>query len=443
MRGVINGILAVCGVVLLTFAASWAYYMPDRDMRGVWMSETGATVLRLSPLTARTYSRTDVSCVADQVFPAHLKLMDLIEGIRVETADRDLFILSDATLAPLRFVKLSNLPPECAQQTQDTTPRGVFDAFWTAMDRHYAFFDLHGVDWNARRALTPDADARMTDADLLALMDEAMAGLDDGHLWVDPGDMDPISPAEPPVWLTDTGIAENVRATLADLAESLAGVALTPVEGVPVSYGLRSDGVAYISIREMDIARPLGVDRGTAMAEALIPVTEALADARAIVIDVRYNPGGSDPIAFGIASHFTNVEIDVLTKAARDGDGETEPHTATLLPYDADPLAQPVIVLAGAMTGSAAEVFVLAMRSLDNVIVMGENTGGSLSDVLDVVLPNGWELGLSNQRFRTMSGVLYEGTGIPPDQEVATDGEALGRGEDIVLEAALARAADL
>mgnify|MGYP001952348880 CR=1 FL=1 len=52
------------------------------------------------------------------------------------------------------------------------------------MDEHYAFFDLYGVDWDARRALSPTGAPTLTDADLFALLGQALEGLDDGHIQI-------------------------------------------------------------------------------------------------------------------------------------------------------------------------------------------------------------------------------------------------------------------
>jgi C-terminal processing protease CtpA/Prc len=55
---------------------------------------------------------------------------------------------------------------------------------------------------------------------------------------------------------------------------------------------------------------------------------------------------------------------------------------------------------------------------LPQVVRVGEPTLGILSDNLYKRLPNGWEVGLSNERYEAPGGELYEGTGIPPQVPV-------------------------
>jgi C-terminal processing protease CtpA/Prc len=102
-------------------------------------------------------------------------------------------------------------------------------------------------------------------------------------------------------------------------------------------------------------------------------------------------------------------------------------------------LGQPVVLLTSRLTGSGAEIFTMAMRDLPQVTVMGENTGGGLSDILGVSLPNGWKFGLSNQEYATSDGSIYEATGIPPEIVITIDPDALARGEDPVLQAAISK----
>ncbi len=76
--------------------------------------------------------------------------------------------------------------------------------------------------------------------------------------------------------------------------------------------------------------------------------------------------------------------------------------------------ARPVRLLTSRRTGSAAEILTLALSALPQVTRIGEPTLGILSDNLYKRLPNGWEVGLSNERYEAPGGELYEGRGIPP-----------------------------
>lgn len=101
-------------------------------------------------------------------------------------------------------------------------------------------------------------------------------------------------------------------------------------------------------------------------------------------------------------------------------------------------LASWIILLTGPLTASSAEIFTLAMRELSQVTVLGAPTAGALSDILDVTLPNGWTLGLSNQRCLDARGALFEATEMPPDLARPVDLAGFSAGRDSLLAKAIA-----
>ncbi len=419
------------GALIAAFVVSWLIYMPDNTQRGIWRADTGGSVIALTPVTATLYSESSVSCVRQLTFPAHLKLVEMAEGVTLDAEGDAMTLHIDGALEPAQFTRINALPASCSAPDPDATPEDVFDAMWTAMNEHYAFFDLYGVDWDARRANVPAAD--LSDAELFSHLSETLVGLDDGHVQLYGADQQ-FSPSQRPDWLPDN--ASFTRKDVWQAARDVVGTDLTAIDLTGVEYTLLPDGIGYIMIRHMSLDTPFGARSEPAMAQAFAQAANALSSARAVIVDIRYNPGGSDSVSFGVASHFTDTPIDVFTKTTRVGDDQSAPFTATLNPYGARPLPQPVVLLTSGLTGSAAEILTMALRDLPNVTVMGENTGGGLSDILSFTLPNGWELGLSHQTYRTMDGSLYEGTGLPPDIEFEIETAPLARGEDPLLRAA-------
>lgn len=429
--------LLIAGIlVLVVLGGSWIIYMPNAQERGVWRSTAGGMLLHLTPLQAKLYRETSKTCFEQLSFPAHMELVRLSEGATVEIQGDQLALHLDGALDTTVFDKIDGLPDACAIPDPTTaTPAETFDVMWTAMHENYAFFDLHGVDWAARKAFAPTPTEALSDVQLLARFESALQGLDDGHVQLIAGDLGYYSPAQRPAWLPDDD--SLTRNDLRAVAQNAAGTPLTQTVGAPIFYGLRDDGIGYIHIREMDVSRPLGGSSLAQMAATFDSVLNALAGARGLIIDVRYNPGGSDPVAFGIASHFTGEPVAVFTKTSRIAQGQSAPFTATLHPFDDTPHIKPVIVLTSQLTGSAAEIFTLTMRDLPQVTILGEATSGGLSDILDFTLPNGWQLGLSNQTYLTMDGALFEGIGIPPERTVTFDASVFLAGKDAVLEAAI------
>ena len=69
-------------------------------------------------------------------------------------------------------------------------------------------------------------------------------------------------------------------------------------------------------------------------------------------------------------------------------------------------------------SASAAEVFLLAMKELPYVKVVGNRTEGIFSDMFEFKLPNVWIVSLSNMQFFSTEMVNYEGKEIEPDFKI-------------------------
>jgi hypothetical protein len=373
----------------------------------------------------------------DLVFPAHMKLVELLEGATVLVENEQLNLTVDGTLDTRKFNRIDALPANCTSPDPDAaTPREVVEAIWTAMDEHYAFFDLHGVDWATRKAFIPAANAQMTDQELTDLILEMMDGIDDGHVHFGTDEIGYSSPSIKPAWIPDDG--SITWASLIENALINADTDLTQAENAPIIYGLRPDGIGYIMVRQMDVDKTLGGNSTDTMAAAFETVLLDMTDATALIIDVRFNPGGSDTVSFGIAGHFIDEPQPVFTKTTRSGADQVNLFTGIVQPFDETAETRPTMVLTSRLTGSAAEIFTMAMRDFPQVTTLGEPTSGGLSDVMGIKLPNGWGLGLSDQIYLTMDGSLFEGTGIPPDMPVVYETAPFQSGEDPILAAAIA-----
>lgn len=412
---------------LLAIAISWVFFAPDRALRGVWKTDGYGLILDVSATRIDVYQTSDVHCLHEQTIPAHTWLIDFLEGVTF-TQDADQLVLNVAgTLNPIHADPIPALPALCTRDTPDT-PTMVFDVMWEVMNTHYAHFDTHGVDWDARKALRPDPAAPVSDQQLFELIQQTLTGLDDGHTYIAAGDT-VWSPSEKVAWHDERHMVRDTTiAAVADLSD-------------PSPTGLRvgwaAPGIGYVYLTHMDVAAGLGQRQSVAAAQAFVQIADYFAQADGIILDVRYNPGGSDDVSLAYAGFFTDTPIPAFTKTTRTEDGYTPPFEATLDPQPTQ-LDVPVVVLTSPFTGSAAEIFAMTMRELPQVTTMGTPTSGGLSDIMSITLPNDWELGFSHQIYTTMAGENFERVGIPPDITVDVDIAAAENGIDNVLDEALA-----
>jgi hypothetical protein len=415
-------------IIATAAAASWVIWMPKADLRGVWRTEGYGFVLDVGAFSIDIYETSAVSCLRTLRIPAHLGLIRLVEGVDLGSDNGRLSMSFDGAIGAIRADRLDALPGPCAQGSQPRpgTAQENFDVFWAKMDEHYAFFDLHGVDWAARRAaLRPGKDEVLTDDALFALLSDALTGLDDEHLTLSRAG-ETFSPALRPDWYAN-------RLEMRAVTWSSIPGGLTKLADTGLSYGFAAPGVGYVSIAHMNVAPGFGTSLEAFAAKAFAPVAAAMAPARMIIVDVRYNPGGSDLIGLAYAGYFTTTPVPVLSKTTRTSTGYSASLHHVLQPQGGPVLSQRVILLTGPLTGSAAEIFTMAMRELPQVTVLGTPSAGGLSDILDATLPNGWVLGLSHQRYLDPRGAIYEAVGIPPDVARPVDLAGFVTGRDSLL----------
>ncbi|WP_120631751.1 S41 family peptidase [Ruegeria sp. EL01] len=428
----ISASLLILGVI--SAAASWSINMPSKEILGTWSAPDYGQVMRINRLRAEVYRKTAASCFREYVFPAHLGLVKIMAGASIKHRDDILEVSVDGAVEPIRHTR-SEFPTECVDTDhKERGARHTFDVFWSAMAEHYPFFDLHNVDWDTRKELAPLSDD-ISEVQLASLLKQAMHGLNDGHVQLSMGDQGYFSPEEDPSWLRPN--PSLTRKLLWQTALNQAEIPIQGLEGFSVRYGLRSDGLGYVAIKEMEVRTPFGQSSHEAASRAFQQVALDLQDAKGIVVDVRYNPGGSDSVAVALAEYFLLTPVTAFSKSSWQRESFSEPFQVTVHPADGPNLAQPVVVLISDMTGSAAEIFTLIMRERPETTIMGTRSSGGLSDVLEFTLPNGWLLGLSFQKYLSTQGEMFEGIGIPPDIFVEFDADSIIGGTDSLVEAAV------
>ena len=158
----------------------------------------------------------------------------------------------------------------------------------------------------------------------------------------------------------------------------------------------------------------------------------------ALIIDVRINDGGWDPVGLAIANHFTDQSIPAFSKYTHTVGGNKDYIKAMFKPATSSPYLKPIAVLASENTASAAEVFLIAMSALPHATIMGETSRGIMADSLYKSLPNNWKFTVPNVFFIDISGNKYEVTGVPPQISAPTDfSELFDQEKDSAIEAAL------
>ena len=99
---------------------------------------------------------------------------------------------------------------------------------------------------------------------------------------------------------------------------------------------------------------------------------------------------------------------------------------------------KPVVVLINAQSFSDAEYFPHIVKELGLGTVIGEPTGGNVIGTYDFPLLDGSMLRIPAWGIWLLDGTNMEGNGAQPDVVVEIDPDAIARGEDNQLAAAVA-----
>jgi carboxyl-terminal processing protease len=143
---------------------------------------------------------------------------------------------------------------------------------------------------------------------------------------------------------------------------------------------------------------------------------------RALVIDLRDNPGGLLDAAIDVCNEFFNRgELIVYTQGRTPESRED---------FEADgrhgPRTYPIAILVNGGTASAAEVVSGAMKDTRRAVIVGERTFGKGSVQSVLALRNGEGMRLTTARYYTPSGITIHEKGITPhvELEISADDES-------------------
>ncbi|MEE9389173.1 MAG: S41 family peptidase [Paracoccaceae bacterium] len=432
---ILRGALVLFGGLLFAFIGFWVWGMPGADLRGQWRTQGYGIVADIGRFTIDMREITPVSCERYQLAPANLWLLKTLGGIEFETVDGALVIHESSTVNPIGTDRLDGMPEICEQGAGHDAddPEWNFEVFWNAFAEHYPFFDLYGVDWDARYAeFRPQVTATTTPDELFEIFRGLVHGLEDGHVYfVDRENRRGHSPETGVPW---GDALDDVRV----VAKTYLGDAVIGIDETGLSYGWLDGGVGYIRLTHMEANTGFGSTGASVAMAAIQTAAIALSDAQGIIVDVRFNPGGDDSISLAYAGAFTDHPVQAFSKVTQTLDGFTPPHIEFTQPNGTVFLDQPVILLTSGYSASAAEIFTMALRELPQVTVMGQDTAGAHSDILSRNLPNGWEIGFSHQIYTTPGGQVFEGPGLPADLPRDFDLKGFNAGKDTLLQEAAA-----
>jgi len=430
-----------------------------KEITGIWSAPAYGMVADITDNDYTFYQFTSDSC---QIFKFHERFnVDYASLIASTEINVDATSMT-TSLSGLKFPgivmnKQFALPDSCVSglTAQLGDADYVFDAeaeldiFWQTFSEYYAFFDLENVNWDETYQLALNAvQAETTEEQLFGIFVSMIAPLKDFHVnLVNPNIDAEFSASRKPDlesiafmdFLTVNAIelpySQDDIIDFPDYYEEALDKALGGVlsqvadheqvytdDKESIFWGKLDGNIGYLLFKTMDDGDignlELSVNENLEiLATTMDTALSDLADVDGLVIDVRFNEGGTDKISHYIISRLIDSNLVALRKQARLGDERTPLQELIIEPQGSTNYLGAVAVLTSTTTGSAAEVFALAMRERTNTYLIGERSAGGLSDQLPKSLPHGLFYTLSNEFYVSATGEVHEGLGVPVDIE--------------------------
>jgi len=316
-----------------------------------------------------------------------------------------------------------------------------FDKLWNEFNNRYAFFELKNVNWNkVYKEYRSLINEQTTNDSLFTVCNEMLSVLKDGHVSLvqygknekiirvsDDGHQNVLIEKFPLTNSVEPNFFQLYDVTKSTLNKNGFSQLIKSKSKI-IQFSLSED-YGYILIQKME-----GFNIGEAN-KTIDKVIDELKDKKGVIIDLRINEGGYASNSKVIASRFADKKR--LAYYHQNRIKETNKYTKLVTHYISpsgkQQFTKPIILLTSDLTGSAAEEFVMAMKTLPYVSIVGDNTQGIFSDTYNFTLPNKWKVTLSYQQYFSPDMINQEGIGIKPDYKILNQREDIKNGIDPLI----------
>tara|TARA_R110002124_G_scaffold287325_1_gene472894 strand:+ start:311 stop:1939 length:1629 start_codon:yes stop_codon:yes gene_type:complete len=297
----------------------------------------------------------------------------------------------------------------------------IFDKIWSAFDREYAMFVIKpDVDWQKlREEYRPRAVAAKNNRELAEILSEMLAHLKDLHVYVQ---------------VERTYVKGFNRERLFNASPVAAAHLIGKIIQIKgMRWGRTTDDIGYIAVDSLS---------NQALSNEFETVLKQMQGTRGLILDLRANGGGAEPLARKISGYFIEKPTLYAMHQYRSGPKHTDlgnPQKRIVSPDQNWYYQGPVIVLQGERTMSSAEAFVLMLAACPHVTTMGDRTAGSSGNPRRIDAGAAIIVNLPRWIPQDASGNSFDTVGIQPDVPVKATPKEFTKTADPVLSAALKR----
>lgn len=302
----------------------------------------------------------------------------------------------------------------------DNSPQGNFDLLWKTIDENYCFFDEKGIDWNAvKKEYESLVSEKTSDEELFQICSSMLSKLRDGHVNLY-SDFNTFRYWD---WFLD--YPQNFNWAL-----------------VERNY-LGKDYIIAGRLKAKNI-KNVGYCRYESFTDEITSANihyaiKQMGNIKGLIIDIRDNGGGSVALVNEFASCFFSQKTLTGYVKYKEGPGHNE--FSGFFPQYIEPDSSiafngEIVILTNRLVYSAANDFVLTMKALPNVTIIGDVSGGGGGAPFSSELNNGWKFRVSRDPLFNSKKESIE-NGVIPDIKVDMNNEDEANGIDSIVEYAI------
>lgn len=302
-------------------------------------------------------------------------------------------------------------------------PEYIFESFWNEVDRNFSFFLYLNLNWDSiHTEYCTKVNQNTSSYELAQILGQMIVLLKDGHsdLFTGYGQF----------YYSDW----HAKYPVNRLSDNTSYFEYYKTENDNIFYGkIKAANLGYINIKTFR-----GND--TLQYSVIDKILTDFITTDGIIIDVRSNTGGNAFNGKIISKRFADSRRFVHKIRYRNGINHNDftPWVNNYLdPGGEVHYAKPVALLTNRTCYSATGWFVLEMRSLPNVQIIGDTTGGGSGQPIVKELSNGWIVRVSNSQRLSPEGNDDQYTGIYPDIPIWISEQDIEINRDAILERAI------
>jgi len=307
------------------------------------------------------------------------------------------------------------------EEIASENPRTNFEYLWKECNNKYAFMKYKGVDWQVVfNKYSPKVTDGISKDSLFNVMASMLNELRDGHVNL-------ISPFNISIYPVHLLGPKNIDQRLIEEYYLSKPYFIT---GPFVHSFIDSNRIGYIQFSAFT---------GTVDSDQMDYMLEKYKNTRGLILDLRSNGGGAATDIYKIMNRFVESKTKIFKTKDKSGPGAeefSEGLDSYLEPASGIRYKNKVAILTDRGTYSAGSYTSLASKALDNVILVGDTTGGGLGMPNGGQLPNGWTYRFSVTQTLDLNGNNWE-NGVPPDVLAILDLADVANGKDSVIEKAI------